>query len=61
VRALFWGLRSDRIDNRPHEDLRRIVRIKGDFMQRLPGRGRRGLLSIYGRKVLRRVSGRRPY
>lgn len=61
IEALFWGVRVDRRYNRPGMDLRASVRLKSDFVQRLPGSGRKALPLIYLAKVGRRLRGERPY
>ena len=52
----FWSIRRDRRTNRPGDDPFAIVRLKADYIFRLPGRGRRSLLSVLAAKVRRRLS-----
>jgi hypothetical protein len=59
--SISWGTLPGRRDNRPGDDPLRILRIKSDFLWRLPGTGRNSLANIYGRKLLRRLSGERVY
>ncbi|HMO04858.1 MAG TPA: polysaccharide deacetylase family protein [Kiritimatiellia bacterium] len=47
--------------NRPGTDPYRIARIKDDFIERLPGRGRRALWSILAEKAVRRLRHRDIY
>lgn len=47
--------------NRPGTDPFRIARIKDDFIERLPGRGRRSLWSILAEKAVRRLRQRDIY
>ena len=61
VRACFWSARPGRSTNRVGDDLGSIVRIKNDFLWRLPGRGRRSLKRIYADKIVRRLRGEAPY
>jgi peptidoglycan/xylan/chitin deacetylase (PgdA/CDA1 family) len=55
--AAFWGTMAGRRINRADDDPMRIVRLKNDFIHRLPGEGRRRLTSIILDKVRRRVTG----
>jgi len=52
----FWSIRTDRRTNRPGDDLFSIVRLKADYILRLPGRGRRSLPSILSTKARRRLN-----
>jgi len=61
VRHVFWGRDPARRINRAPGDTSRIVRLKHDFIERLPGTARRSLAAIYGAKVRRRASGAAPY
>lgn len=47
--------------NRPGTDPYRVARIKDDFIERLPGRGRRSLWSIMAEKAARRLRHRDIY
>lgn len=60
-RTNFWGILPDRRDNRPGQDPYFCPRLKGDFIFRLPGRGRKPLATILLDKAARRLSGRRVY
>jgi hypothetical protein len=57
----FWGVLPDRKSNRPGEDPYRCPRLKGDYIFRLPGRGRRSLAAVLAGKLRRRVAGRPVY
>ncbi len=59
--AAYWGILPGRTGNRPGDDCLRIVRLKHDYIHRLPGAGRRSLASIMLDKVARRVAGRPIY
>jgi len=52
----FWSIRKDRRTSRPGDDLFSIVRLKTDYILRLPGRGRRSLLSVLAAKARRRMN-----
>ena len=52
----FWSIRRDRRNNRPGDDPFAIVRLKADYIFRLPGRGRRTLLSVLAVKARRRLN-----
>lgn len=60
-KAIFWTTLPGLQANRPGADLARFVRIKNDFLRRLPGSGRRSVLGVYGAKVTRRLRGETPY
>lgn len=55
-RSVFWA-RRDRTLNRPGDDPRGIVRLKNDYLRRLPGDGRRPLASMVMEKMIRRLRG----
>ena len=57
----FWGVLSDRRGNRSGNDPYRCPRLKGDYVFRLPGRGRKSLARIMAAKVRRRLSGAAVY
>lgn len=59
--SVFWGVSSDRKSNVPGADPLRSVRLKNDFLWRLPGAGRRSLPAIYFEKAQRRLAGIAPY
>jgi hypothetical protein len=61
IEAMFWGVSPTQRISRPGSDPLRLVRLKSDFLWRLPGEGRRSLGSIYADKVKRRLAGERPY
>lgn len=61
IEAVFWGVLPRQRISRPGSDPLRLVRLKSDFIRRLPGAGRKPLVSIYTYKVLRRLEGGRPY
>jgi hypothetical protein len=57
----FWGVLPDRRSNRRGDDPYRCARLKGDYLRRLPGRGRDTLASIMARKISRRVLAKPVY
>ncbi|WP_281827394.1 polysaccharide deacetylase family protein [Jannaschia rubra] len=59
--STFWGLLPERRGNRAGDDPFRSVRLKSDYLRRLPGQGRRSMAAILLAKVQRRVSGRAVY
>ena len=59
--SILWGVNSARRSNAPGLDTMHTVRIKNDFIWRLPGKGRRALPVIYLNKATRRLAGVRPY
>ena len=59
--AAYWGILPDRTGNRPGDDPLRIVRLKHDYIHRLPGTGRQSLARIMLDKVRRRAAGRPIY
>ncbi len=61
IEAVFWGVLPRQRICRPGSDPLRLVRLKNDFIRRLPGAGRKPLVSIYTAKVRRRLDGERPY
>jgi hypothetical protein len=61
IEAMFWGVSPSQRISRPGSDPLRLVRLKNDFLWRLPGKGRKSLSSIYAAKVKRRLAGERPY
>lgn len=56
----FWSGRLDRSLNRAGDDPYYVVRLKHDYIFRLPGEGRRSWLPILSQKVTRRLKGA-PY
>jgi hypothetical protein len=61
IEAMFWGVSPNQRISRPGSDPLRVVRLKNDFLWRLPGAGRKSLGSIYAEKIRRRFAGERPY
>jgi len=61
LEALFWGVSSERRTNRCGMDPAHLVRLKHDFIWRLPGHGRKTIAAIYASKVTRRLAGAHPY
>ena len=59
--SIFWGVNPGRRSNLPGMDAMHIVRLKNDFIWRLPGKGRRSLAGVYLEKSTRRLSGLAPY
>ena len=59
--SCFWGVRPDRRSNIPVADPMYSVRLKGDFLRRLPGEGRQPLAAIFWEKVRRRLQGEAVY
>lgn len=57
----FWGVLPDRRTNRAGDDPYQCPRLKGDYLERLPGRGRATLTGILARKITRRVQSRPVY
>jgi peptidoglycan/xylan/chitin deacetylase (PgdA/CDA1 family) len=57
MRSCFWGVIDGRRSNRIGDDPLHLVRIKHDFIWRLPGIGRKSLYAVYGMKALRRLKG----
>jgi hypothetical protein len=57
MRSCFWGIIGGRPINRIGDDPLHLVRIKQDFIWRLPGTGRKSLHTVYGMKTLRRLKG----
>jgi hypothetical protein len=59
--ALYWGVSDKRRVNRPGDDPFHLVRLKNDFIWRLPGPQRRSLPAIYLEKTVRRLRSINPY
>ncbi|MEZ5864916.1 MAG: polysaccharide deacetylase family protein [Geminicoccaceae bacterium] len=55
--AAYWGVHEGRRINRAGDDPLRIVRLKNDYIHRLPGAGRRSLGRIMLAKLRRRFTG----
>jgi hypothetical protein len=53
----FWGIVPGRAGNRRGDDPFHIPRLKGDYLERLPGIGRKSLAAIIGTKIRRRLAG----
>ncbi len=61
IKSCFWGVLDNKKINKIGDDPYFITRIKNDFIFRLPGNGRRSLLSIYKYKMQRRLSGEKIF
>ena len=61
IKSCFWGISLNRKYNNPGNDPLKIVRVKSDFLYRLPGCGQRSLAEVYLKKVARRLRGDRVY
>jgi hypothetical protein len=61
IEGLFWGVSRDARINTPGHDPLRLVRLKNDFIFRLPGKNRESLGAVYLAKFRRRLAGERPY
>jgi len=59
--SCFWGVIRGRKANYPSGDAYHAVRIKNDFLWRLPGIGRKSLVSVYGMKLKRRLKSEPVY
>lgn len=59
--SCFWGIKKDKKSNRVGDDYFEVVRIKNDFIWRLPGTNRKSLLSIYTKKLKRRFSSQQVF
>lgn len=59
-RSVLWGA-NQRRTNLAGNDPFGTMRVKNDFIWRLPGSGRRSLLGLYFEKATRRVAGIAPY
>lgn len=57
----FWVWCGDRTINAPGMSPFHCVRLKADYLPRLPGAGRQSLSGILGMKLTRRVRGERVY
>lgn len=55
--AFYWGVKPWKPINKTGDDLSRVVRLSGEFLPRLPGRGRKALRTIV-RERYRRHAGR---
>jgi len=55
------GVLAYRPDNRRNENFFHCVRLKNDFIHRLPGEGRKSVFSIFLLKALRRLQGKTGY
>ena len=54
-RSFWWGVQPGRPSNRPGDDGTRIVRLSGEFLRRLPGRGRCSLTRLLRNRYLSAV------
>jgi hypothetical protein len=61
LRSAFWGAIPGQRANTPDTDPFHLVRIKSDFLLRLPGDGRQTLHGVYWHKLKRRFRGDRVY
>ena len=57
----FWSTIPGQPINKPGDDATHLVRLKHDFIWRLPGKGRKSFLNTFGQKFLRRAMGRLDY
>lgn len=53
--SIFWVTKNGRQKNQPGDPLDSIVRVKDDYLLRLPGDGRQPLLAIFKKKLKRRM------
>lgn len=60
-KTVFWSARKDRSLNEVGSDPLHCVRLKHDYISRLPGKNRRSLRSVLLRKVARRLRGEAVY
>lgn len=60
-RSILWGVSPQRRVNAAGSDPLATVRLKNDFIWRLPGSGRRALTALYLEKFTRRMAGISPY
>lgn len=61
IESVMWGVLHQRRTNFVSSDPFKIVRLKGDFLWRLPGKGRRSIAKVYSDKALARFRGEAPY
>lgn len=61
IKSCFWGVLNSKKINRPGDNPFYITRLKNDFVLRLPGKGRKTILSIYKDKIKRRSSGEKYF
>ncbi|MCD6115433.1 polysaccharide deacetylase family protein [bacterium] len=59
--SAFWRIIPHRSSNELGDDPFRMVRLKHDYIYRLPGRGRKSLPEIFGFKLFRRITGKIYY
>ena len=57
IEVCFWGVVNGHKINRPGTDPFRVVRLKNDFIWRLPGKKRKSLVSVYRMKFMRQLKG----
>jgi peptidoglycan/xylan/chitin deacetylase (PgdA/CDA1 family) len=57
----FWCVRKDRNSNKAGDNPFYYVRLKNDYIFRLPGKGRKSLLTIFKEKFARRIKGEPVY
>lgn len=60
-KTVFFGVSRERNRNTVGSDLLAVVRVKNDFIWRLPGDGRRSLMGLYLEKAKRRLARITPY
>jgi hypothetical protein len=61
IKSCFWGLLEHKSINKLNDDPYYITRLKNDFIFRLPGKGRKSIISIYYDKLKRRFSGEKVF
>ena len=61
MQSCFWGTVPGRRTNDPGDDPFHCVRIKNDFIWRLPGKNRKSLFEIYSMKIKRRWNKEQVY
>lgn len=57
----FWSTIPGHPMNKPGDDVFHLVRLKHDFIWRLPGKGRKSFLNTFGQKFVRRLTGQLDY
>jgi hypothetical protein len=56
-RAFWWGVLPNHPENRPGDSPGYIVRLKSDFLRRLPGEGRVSLKEVFCKRALKSIRG----
>jgi len=59
--SAYWRTIPHRSINKPGDDPFKIVRLKHDYIWRLPGQGRKSLPEVFGFKIIRRITGKIDY